>query len=964
MSWLVIYSMYTHKIMMIRSFLVFVSLCTAFVSFAQESSSPSDRLQSLETRESLVENSSFRHLPTVNIGPTVFSGRVTDLDVNPNNPVEMYVAYASGGLWYTDNNGMSFTPLFDRQNVMTIGDIAVDWKSGTIWVGTGEVNSSRSSYAGDGIYKSTDKGETWVHVGLPESHHIGRIILHPSNPDIAYVAALGHLYSSHEERGVFKTTDGGQSWKKILYVDDNTGAVDLIIDPLDPSTLYASMWYRTRRAWDFVESGTTSGIYKSTDSGDTWQRIMNGMPDGEGTGRMGLSASVENDQTIIYSIIDNYGRRSKDSTKKEKGLTKDKLREMKSEQFLLLKKEDVETYLRRFGFPEKYTAASVSTAIKNGEYTPAALVEYLEDANSLLFDTPVVGAEVYRSDNQGAQWTKTHEGYLDNLFNSYGYYFGQIRVEPQNPNVVYIMGVPILRSDDAGKTWKNINGDNVHADHHALWIDPSNPEHVVNGNDGGLNISYDKGEHWIKCNSIPVGQFYTVNVDNATPYNVYGGLQDNGVWKGSSDYKASVRWHNTGDYPYKEIIGGDGMQIQIDARNMDRIYTGYQYGNYYRIEEKAGDFTRITPMHDLGDRPYRWNWQSPILLSSHNQDILYAGCNKLLRSMDRGVHFKEISEDLTKGGKKGDVAYATLTTISESPFQFGLIYTGSDDGVVSRTKDGGSTWQEITGSLPQDMWVSRVVASKYKKERVYVALNGYRWDNFASMVYVSEDFGDTWTRISDALPAEPVNVIKEDPVHEEILYVGTDHGLYISLDRGSSYHMVESLPYVAVHDLVVQEREQDLVIATHGRSIYKMDLESVYEVATRDEDLFVMDPGKRRYGSHWGKGWGVYRAAKDPEHAIMLYASTAGEATLSVKSEQGSLLTERKLDLPKGVSQYIYNLAIDENKVRKYQKELKKSGSNSILKSAETGNTYLCPGNYKIQLKQGKIVSEATLVIE
>lgn len=950
--------------MMIRSLLVLVSLWAAFASFAQESSPTSDRLQSLETRESLVENSSFRHLPTVNIGPTVFSGRVTDLDVNPNNPVEMYVAYASGGLWYTDNNGMSFTPLFDKQNVMTIGDIAVDWNTGSIWVGTGEVNSSRSSYAGDGIYKSTDKGETWVHVGLPESHHIGRIILHPSNPDIAYVAALGHLYSPHEERGVFKTTDGGQSWKKILYVDDNTGAVDLIIDPLDPSTLYASMWYRTRRAWDFVESGTTSGIYKSSDSGDTWQRIMNGMPDGEGTGRMGLSASVENDQTIIYSIIDNYGRRPKDSTKKEEGLTKDKLREMKSEQFLSLKKEDVESYLRRFGFPEKYTAASVSAAIKNGEYTPAALVEYLEDANTLLFDTPVVGAEVYRSDNQGAQWTKTHEGYLDNLFNSYGYYFGQIRVEPQNPNVVYIMGVPILRSDDAGKTWQNINGDNVHADHHALWIDPSNPEHVVNGNDGGLNISYDKGEHWIKCNSIPVGQFYTVNVDNATPYNVYGGLQDNGVWKGSSDYKASVRWHNTGDYPYKEIIGGDGMQIQIDARNNDRLYTGYQYGNYYRIEEKAGDFTRITPMHDLGDRPYRWNWQSPILLSSHNQDILYAGCNKLLRSMDRGVHFEEISEDLTKGSKKGDVAYATLTTISESPFQFGLIYTGSDDGVVSRTKDGGSTWQEITGSLPKDMWVSRIVASKYKKERVYAALNGYRWDNFASMIYVSEDFGDTWTSISDALPAEPVNVIKEDPVHEDILYVGTDHGLYISLDRGSSYHMVESLPYVAVHDLVVQEREQDLVIATHGRSIYKMDLENVYEVATRDEDLFVLAPKKRRYASHWGKGWGVYRAAKDPEHSIMLYTSTAGEAILSIKSEQGSLLTERKLDLPKGVSEYLYNLAIDEKKISKYQKELKKSGSDSMLKSAETGNTYLCPGNYKIQLKQGKKVSEATLVIE
>ncbi|HNI42995.1 MAG TPA: hypothetical protein PK272_10015, partial [Methanoregulaceae archaeon] len=355
---------------------------------------------------------------------------------------------------------------------------------------------------------------------------------------------------------------------------------------------------------------------------------------------------------------------------------------------------------------------------------------------------------------------KTHKGYLEQVYFSYGYYFGQIRVSPQNPEKLYTFGVPVLRSDDGGKSWKPINGDNVHGDHHALWLDSNREGHLILGNDGGINISYDDGEHWIKCNTPAVGQFYGIAVDMAKPYRVYGGMQDNGVWMGPSNYEPSTEWHDSGQYPYKSILGGDGMQVAVDTRDNETVYTGFQFGNYFRVNTKTGRRDYITPKHDLGEAPLRWNWQAPIHLSVHNQDILYMGSNKLHRSLNQGETFEVISGDLTKGGKKGDIPYGTLTTIHESPMKFGLIYTGSDDGLVFVTKDGGGAWQQISATLPENMWISRVQASKFKESRVYVALNGYRWDNFESMLYVSEDYGSHWRRIGIRLPPEPINIVK------------------------------------------------------------------------------------------------------------------------------------------------------------------------------------------------------------
>lgn len=931
------------------------------------------RMQSTTQRKTLEERSLVNGIKFESIGPTVFSGRVADLEVSPEDPSHFYVAYASGGLWKTENNGTSFTPLFDNETVMTIGDIAVDWSRNTIWIGSGEVNSSRSSYAGNGVYKSTDGGKTWRHLGLDETHHIGRIILHPSNPDIAWVAALGHLYSANPERGVFKTTDGGRTWQKTLFVNDNTGVVDLVIDPKNPNILYAAAWERTRRAWNFVESGEGSGIYKSTDGGKTWKLLTDaksGFPSGEGTGRIGLAIGRYNKNTVLYAALDNYNRRPEEEKEEEEALTKDNLRGMSKEDFLELNAKDIQQYLTANRFPREYDAKSVIERVKSGEIQPSALVEYTEDANSLLFDTDVIGLEIYRSDDQGRTWKKTHEDYLDEVYYSYGYYFGQIRVAPQDQDKVYVLGVPVIRSGDGGKTFQSINGDNVHSDNHALWANPDRPGHLILGNDGGINISYDDGETWIKCNTPAVGQFYYVAVDMAEPYNVYGGLQDNGVWMGSNTYRDGTEWHSSGHYPYKEIYGGDGMQVAIDTRDNETVYTGLQFGNYARLNTRTGEQSRITPRHQLGERPLRWNWQTPIHLSVHNQDILYMGSNKLHRSFNQGADFDAISDDLTKGGRKGDVPYGTLATIHESPLKFGLIYTGSDDGLIHVTRDGGNSWRRISDGLPQDLWVSRIQASQYEEGRVYCVLNGYRWDDFTPYLYVSEDYGQNWTAIGKDLPMEPLNVVKEDPHNEDILYVGSDHGLYVSLDRGQSFMLMNNgLPAVAIHDVVVHPREKDIIVGTHGRSLYKASAVELEQLTPEllAQDLKVFDIGSVRHSGAWGRQSAQWREPSEPEIYVPIYAKSSGDATVVIKSGEGLELNSFTTDCTKGLNYIPYGLTLDAQMMEAYQTELndkKKKGEEEVkLEKADNGKLYLQPGNYIVVIKMGEHEAEGKLEV-
>jgi photosystem II stability/assembly factor-like uncharacterized protein len=830
------------KLTFVLFFLVFT--LTAFTQY--KVTTAAERSKDVEKRKILEQTSFLKDVKFRNIGPTIMSGRVVDLDVNPKDPTEFYAAFSTGGLWHTVNNGQSFTPVFDNNRHLFMGDIAVDWKTKTIWVGTGEVNSSRSSYAGDGVYKSRDNGKNWEYLGLPETHHIGKILLHPTNPDIAWVAAMGHLYSFNKERGVYKTTDGGRTWKQTLFIDDKTGVADMDIDPVNPDNVYATAWYRTRTPWNFEEGSTTSGIYKSTDGGNSWTLLNkpgSGLPSNQVLGRMGVAVSPGHPQTV-YVVADNQALKpgpQKDTSAAvtEKRLMLRDLKSLTKESFLKLDNVLLDTFLKRNNFPADYNAKKIKDKVADGTFKPTVIYDYLKGPNEDLFDaSSIVGCEVYRSDDAGKSWKKTDTSALDKMYSTYGYYFGKIYVSPSNADRVIITGVSVMLSTDGGKTFNTIDNKLVHSDHHAIWIDPSRDSHIIDGNDGGINITYDEGKNWFKVTSVPAGQFYSVFVDSAKPYNVYGGLQDNGVWYGPSNATLSDEWIGSGNYPFHSIGGGDGMMIQVDTRDNSTFYTGSQFGAYFRNNKQRTAQKAIRPKHQLGENPLRYNWETPILLSSHNQDVLYMGSNRFHRSLNRADTMENISGDLTKGGRPGDVPFGTISWISESPLRFGLLYAGTDDGLIHISKDDGYSWTKITSKLPQDLWVSCITASAFKESRVYLSLNGYRYDDFHPYLFISEDYGNTWSAIHANLPQEAINIIKEDPKKENILYVGTDQGLYATIDRGKYFMpFTGGLPRVPIHDIAIQNRENEIVLGTHGRSIYIAKLDSVQQLLT-DREYF------------------------------------------------------------------------------------------------------------------------------
>ena len=926
----------------------FLLLCTAITLTAQSN----------DTQNSIVKN-----IPFENIGPKVMSGRIVALEVNPADPTEFYTAYASGGIWHTKDNGISFTSITDNAPTQNIGEIAMHWPSKTLWVGTGENNASRSSYAGIGMLKTTDNGTSWEVKGLEDSHHIGKILINPNNPEEVVVGVTGHLYTPNAERGIYRSEDGGDSWEQVLFVNETSGIIDMSIVPNDFNIQYAAAWQKDRKAWNFSGNGSSSGIYKSTDAGKTWALIStdeSSFPTGTGVGRIGLAVYDEN---TVYAIHDSQFRRPDDAPKKANGLTKNDFKSMSKEAFLALQDKSLNAFLKENNFQEKYRATNLKNSVRNGLVMPKDLAIYLEDANALLFDTPVVGAEVFKSTDGGTTWTKTHTGYIDDLYYSYGYYFGHIHVAPKNGDKIYIYGVPLLKSDDGGASFTSIGKSNVHSDHHALWINPNKPGHLINGNDGGVNITYDDGAHWMKNNSTAVGQFYAINIDHEKPYNVYGGLQDNGVWKGAHNARNDERWQATGHNPWTSIMGGDGMQVQIDNRNSNIIYTGYQFGNYFRLSLETKKRTYIQPKHELGEAPYRFNWQTPILLSSHNQDILYLGGNKLHRSLNQGDDWATISDDLTQGGKKGNVAFGTLTTIAESPAQFGFLYTGSDDGYIHRSENGGGSWDRISDDLPQDLWVSRVIASEHQKERLYVTLNGYRNDDFAAYVYVSEDRGISWKSINKNLPNSPVNVIREDPNNDKILYLGNDQGVYVSFDKGQKWQPFnKGLTTAAVHDLVVQPEANHLLVGTHGRSIYKADLAPFQKLnnAFLKQELALLDPEKVKHSKRWGSSYSSWRKVFEPETTFTAFAKTSGAYEMQIKDVKGTVLFSQKGTLDVGFNFVIYALEKDANGIKNYNKNNKKLPS----KSAKNGTHYLEKGTYSVEFTKGTIKRKKELHIQ
>lgn len=741
-----------------------------------ESTDPGLRLKWFEEHVAMKDSSIFKDLKWRFLGPDIISGRCTDIAVPKGSKHTIYVGAATGGVWKTVNSGITWEPIMDDVASISVGDIAIAPSDPDImWVGLGEANIFRASVAGTGVYKSTDAGKTWQHMGLADTHTIGRIIIHPENPDIVYVAAPGHEWTYNKERGVFKTTNGGKTWDKILYINEKIGAADLVMDPSDSNVLYASMWNRTRRRWSDPMPGPGDGIFKTTDGGKTWKQKTKGLPDLKLTGRIGLDIARSN-PNVIYAFIDNHnpGR-----------------------------------------IPEK------------GE----------RDAYGRLKTGRVIkGAEVYRSDDKGETWRKVSPDnrMMEGFGGTYGWVFGQMRVDPNDENTIYIMGLALAKSTDGGKTFKRLYFPGLHGDHHGLWIDPEDSNYLINVNDGGVNISYDGGIIWRDFHTIhPVVQFYNVAYDMEEPFNVYGSVQDHGTYKGNVAHNLPRRRRERRPVTrWESAPGGEGTHIAVDPTNSNILYSSSFYGRLQRSEFKNGVWVSVSivPKASEGEPPLRGQWMAPTIISPHNPSVIYHGMQYLYRSMNRGDTWERISPDLSYNDpdKLGKLPFAIphqcLTAISESPFQFGLIYTGTDDGRVHITRNGGVSWTEIIKGLPYNKQVSRIVASKYDKGTVFLTLNGRRDDDFADYIYKSTDYGKTWADISGNMPGGPVNVIREDPKNKDVLYVGTDLGVYVTVDGGKKWHVLaNSLPICFVWDLIIHPRDNALVIATNGRGMYVID---------------------------------------------------------------------------------------------------------------------------------------------
>jgi len=788
-------------------------------------------------------------------------------------------------------------------------------------------------------------------MGLPESQHIGKILIDPKDPKVVYVAALGHLYSQNPERGVYKTVDGGKTWQQILKVDDYTGAVDMAMDPRNPNVIYASMWQRDRRSWDFLESGPGSGLYKTTDGGKSWKK-QTGVPSGDAAGRIGLTICASHPDTV-YAFVDNQSEDEDwpdiDEVTPGGRLTARRFMHLNEDTILQIDKAKLTTFLHTY--VRDMDVDDILKQIKDKKMTIEQLHKQLKDAATNVFG-PQTGAELYRTDDAGKTWGRPDRGQFGPFG---GYYWGKVWVNPSDANDVYVMGLPLLRSKDGGKSWESVYR-RAHVDYHAVWNDPRDPRKVWVGNDGGLYLSYDGGTTMRHLNNLAVGQTTTVAVDDKTPYNIYTGLQDNGTMKGPSSYRPGV----SDPELWKEVNGGDGAAIAVDPRNGgDTVYVGYQFGEMNSINAVTGNSYSVRPPFVRGDAPQRFNWISPIIISPSSPDILYVGSQRLYRSFDMGHRYKSISPDLTKNKPDGNVPYSTIKDISESPLRFGLIYVGCDDGNVQMTQDGGYQWVNVSTPAP-DKWVSRVVASKWSEATVYVAQSGYREDDFAPYLWKSTDFGKTWKSIVANLPNETVNVIREDPSKRDVLYVGTDMGVYISFNGGTSWEILQgNLPNTPVHDLVIQPTANDLVIATHARSVWVLPLSKVLSITPdlRKTDLKMESVDDVSSSTTWGydrkERWDA-SAPRSPRITADFWTKDPGKAFIRIKDKSGKVVKEKAFDAVRGFNTVILELELTPAKpVVKSKIKITKADDAFLDPYLANRATYVPIGEYKLELTVG-----------
>ena len=816
----------------------------------------------------------FAALRLRSIGPANMSGRFTDVAVNETNSYEFYAAAATGGLWKTSDNGVTWKALFENQTVNSIGTVTVDQRRPqTVWVGTGEATNRQSSGWGDGVYKSTDGGTTWVNMGLRNTARIARIVVDPANSDVVYVASPGHLWGPNSERGLFKTVDGGRTWSPILTRDDNTGVVDVAIDPSDSRTVYAALYQHRRTPFGFVGGGPGSGLYKSTDAGATWTQLTSGLPSGT-VGRISLSIYAK-DPRIVYASV-------------EKGL--------------------------------RYTS-------------------------SISYDKRLGG--VYRSEDKGATWRFMSD------WNPRPAYSSQLRVDPNDQSRLYAMQWSV--SDDSGKTWRSPR-QSLHGDDRMVWIDPKDSRHLIKADDGGIGISYDRGVKWLFVTSLPVSQPYHVSVTSSSPYLVCAGLQDNGSWCGpAATYTApgplNEDWFRVG--------GGDGFNNVVDTSDNITLYSSSQYLGLTRVNLRTLEAVQIRPVPKEGEGPKLGNWgapeprvgrkimpagwNAPIIISPHDRNTIYAGMRDVWKSSDRGTTWTSLGDPTTHVDRRslaimgqpptdttlslddGVSYFPSTTAISESPVTAGVLYVGTDDGNLQVSRDGGLTWKNVRANVPgvpPGTWVAHLEASRTAGGTVYAAFDGHQADDFTNYLFRSTDYGATWTALGATLPANRVlHVIREDPRAPRVLYLGTEQGLFVSLDAGVTWREVRGLPRMPIYDFVVQPTENDLVIASHARGIWILDnLSALQEltpaIAQSTSHLFTVRPAVARRVANVKAHTGdmIFRGENPPNGAIIDYwlgdAAMEDSVALTIHDASGTEVSSAKATRTTGVNRVVWNMRL------------------------------------------------------